>query len=281
MPELPEIEAFKACLEEHCLHKTITNVHVFLPKMVQNITPATLAKAVVHHVFTKVTRHGKYLVISLTPSDQRVVLHFGMTGSVFYAPRDQDQKEKVRFSAVQITFADGSSIHYKSVRTFEKLWLCDKNSLPAGIANLGPDALQLSFTDFKAILTTRGTRNIKALLMDQHVIAGIGNEYSDEILFQAGINPNHTAKDLSPTQVKKLYTQMHKVLTFTVKLMKKNLLTHKTDILTQQNKTTFPATYLQAHRHRDMICPKNKQHHLKKATIAGRTSYYCPHHQRV
>lgn len=280
MPELPEVEAFKACLEEHCLHKTITHVQVFIPKIVKNNTSETLAKTVVHHEFKNVVRLGKYLVISVTHSDKCIVLHFGMTGSVYYVPAS-DNQEKVRFSAVQVTFTDGSSFHFKSIRTFEKLWLCDTTSFPASITHLGSDALQLSFTDFKHILTTRRTRNIKALLMDQRVIAGIGNEYSDEILFQAGINPHYVAKDLSPAQVKKLYAQMQKVLTFTVKLMKRNLLTHKTDILTQQNKTTFPTTYLQAHRHKDMVCPKNKQHHLQKATIAGRTSYYCPQHQYV
>ena len=116
--------------------------------------------------------------------------------------------------------------------------------------------------------------------MDQSLIAGIGNEYSDEILFQAGIDPHLVLKALSRAQITKMYTQIKKVLKYAIAVRIDGIKKHTRYGSSADFHQMFKKSYLQSHRHIDMICPKNKNHTLKKATIAGRTSYYCPHDQK-
>jgi formamidopyrimidine-DNA glycosylase len=124
-------------------------------------------------------------------------------------------------------------------------------------------------------------KNIKALLMDQTIIAGIGNEYADEILLQAGIDPHHAAKDLSVSTRNTLYKQMRSVLTYATKVRLAQVGTAMGyRFFSKQDRELFKSSYLQAHRHVDMVCPKNKAHTLKRATIAGRTTFYCPVDQK-
>jgi len=117
--------------------------------------------------------------------------------------------------------------------------------------------------------------------MNQSIISGIGNEYSDEILFQAGIDPHHKIEDLSPAQLTKLYKKMQEVLKYAINLRTKNF-KKIGEILYFSNpdREKFKSSYLQAHRHTDKKCPKNASHKLKKVTIAGRSTYYCPKDQK-
>lgn len=276
MPELPEVEAFKSYLESHCLHHTITQVTVGVPKVLQKVSSEQFQKALAGHQLTNVSRYGKYLVISVSNSPKKLVLHFGMTGSLEFT---HTPDSKMRFSAISFTFNNHTSLHYKSVRKFEKVWLVEDIDTIKSIHELGPDVLKLSYDDFVNIVTTHKTRNIKAFLMDQKLIAGLGNEYCDEILFQAGIHPRHTVKDISELQVKKIYKQMHQVLSYFIESSIKNIQKAAHEFPSKKNRLTFKSSYLQAHRHIDMICPKNKKHALKKMTVAGRTTYYCPKDQ--
>ena len=150
-----------------------------------------------------------------------------------------------------------------------------------GIKELGPDALKVSATEFLDLAHKNVKKNIKVFLMDQKVIAGIGNEYSDEILYQAGIDPRHSIKDLSDAQIKKLYKKMHVVLEYATKVRVKSLnLLSKQRLFSPDDSKEFPKSYLQAHRHTDGKCPKNPKHSLKKVTIGGRSAYYCPVDQK-
>lgn len=276
MPELPEVEAFKSYIESHCLQHTITRVSVGIPKVLQQVSSEQFQKALVSHQLTNVSRYGKYLVIKLSNSSQQVVLHFGMTGSLELT---NTPDAKMRFSAISFTFNNQTNLHYKSVRKFEKVWLVDDITTIKSMHELGLDALKLSYADFVNIVTTYTTKNIKALLMDQKIIAGLGNEYCDEILFQAGIHPRHTVNSISASRLKILYKQIRSVLTYFIESSIKNIHKAAHEFPSRKNRLTFRSSYLQAHRHIDMICPKNKEHTLKKMTIAGRTTYYCPKDQ--
>lgn len=270
MPELPEIEAFKSYVESHCLHKTITQVMSSNTAIIKNIAFAAFKKALIGSNFSKVERLGKYLIIDTLPSHKKLVLHFALTGSLqFKINKDLD----VKFSVVAFIFSDHSVLHFKSIRKFEKVWLVKNVDEIKSIKELGPDALELSLKQFIAIMDKHKSKNIKAILMNQKQIAGIGNEYADEILYQTGIDPHHYIKDLSLLQLKKIYKYMKIVLKYAVSLRAENIKK------SEANRKKFKPSYLQAHRHVDMLCPKNKNHELKKATIAGRTTYYCPEEQ--
>lgn len=204
-------------------------------------------------------------------------MHFALTGSVVVTRED----EKVAYETVDFIFGKQLKLAWCSVRKFEKLWLLkDIDQIPA-LKNLGPDAPKVSKQQFMEIAESSKRKNTKTFLMDQSLIAGIGNEYSDEILFQAGIDPRHRIEDLSGKQLHKIYLEMHKVLKYAVGLRKKNIKkSTQARMFSSSDDKIFKSSYLQAHRHADMLCPKNKHHKLKRVTIGGRSSYYCPIDQK-
>lgn len=275
MPELPEIEAFKVYIKKHCMNKEISKVTVETPKIVQTPSVTIFEKELKKSHFAQIDRLGKYLIITLMPTHQKLVLHFALTGSLSFV---QTKKNQVRFSAITYNFADGSALHFTSIRKFEKVWLVEDTEAIPSIKNLGLDALSITLPQIKKIIEKQKTKNIKGMLLDQHIIAGIGNEYADEILYQAGIDPHHRCKDLSLAQIKKMHIAMLHVL--------KHAITIRTKVSrsAKENQSPlggdFEPMYLQHHRHAQGTCPKNSNHLLKKTTIAGRTTYYCPMEQK-
>ncbi|MBN2267533.1 MAG: Fpg/Nei family DNA glycosylase [Candidatus Babeliaceae bacterium] len=277
MPEMPEVEAFKKYVELHSLHKKIVEVTVSVEKVIQGISPTVFKKRLANASFSKVERKGKYLIITLSPSPEKLVFHFGLTGFLMY---EKSPKIDVHFSRTSFIFSDQSILHWCSIRLFGKIWLVKNLATIKEIANLGPNALTLSEKKFLNLMTKSKRKNIKSFLMDQETIAGIGNEYSDEILFQAGVAPYHPIKELSQKRRIRIYEEMDKVLRYAIKLRTTEITNMPSaGFFTAGESAKFPSTYLQAHRHTDQRCPKNRTHQLKKAKIAGRTAYYCPKDQ--
>jgi formamidopyrimidine-DNA glycosylase len=276
MPELPELEAFKKYVQLHALHKPIADIASADKAVIKKISFPQFKKELIGHSFAAVQREGKYLVISISSSDETLIMHFGLTGFLIYSKKKDEQ---VRFSAVQFIFKDGSVLHWCSVRKFGKLYLVEHIDQIKELSHLGPNPLNLSKKEFIHLMEENKKKNIKAFLLDQSIISGIGNEYSDEILFQSGIAPMHKIQDLSAPELTEIYKEMHKILKFAVKLRTKKSNLGKR-FFSDQDNGIFPSSYLITHRHSDMLCPKNKNHHLKKVTIAGRSAYYCPKDQK-
>jgi formamidopyrimidine-DNA glycosylase len=275
MPEMPEVEAFRHYIAAHCLHKKIVKVDTPGKSLIKKGT-TDFKKKLVHYEFTKVEREGKYLVIAVS-SGKKLIMHFGLTGFVVIAKAG----EKINYSRAVFTFSNKKSLHWCDIRKFGKLWLVNSIDEVQGLKTLGPDPLKLSYHAFSQIMKDNERKNIKALLMDQSILAGIGNEYSDEILFQAGIDPHHAIKDLSAGQLKKIYSCMKRIMHYAMKLRIKNSKKlGKQQLFSVDDDRQFKSSYLIAHRHGDHKCPNNSDHMLKKATIGGRSSYYCPKDQK-
>lgn len=276
MPEIAEVEAFKKYTLLHCMNKTIIDVAAQDQRVIQKIGFPSFKKNLIGEKFTQVQRKGKYLIITIS-SGQKLIMHFGLTGYLVFVHPDHT----VRFSCVEFIFKKDESLHWCDIRKFGKLWLVKSADVIKGIKELGPDPLKLSLDAFLEIIHDNEKKNIKSFLMDQKIISGIGNEYSDEILYHAGIDPRHIIKDLSGTSIKKIYHAMQKVLKFAIKLRIKNLnLLDEQRLFSETDGQQFPSSYLQAHRHTDGKCPKNPKHDLKKVTIGGRSAYYCPFDQK-
>ena len=269
MPEIPEVEAFKYIIQRHCLHKKIKNIQPLHKRVIKD-SISDFEKKLIGNIFTSVQRKGKFLVLGT--SDAMLVMHFGLTGFLVYS---KTPDETIKFTCVNFVFNDNC------VRQFGKLWLVKNVDTIKTLRELGPDPLKLSKQAFIVLIKKYTTKNIKAFLMDQTIISGIGNEYSDEILFQAGIDPHHKIKDLAESDFSKIYMQMQKILKYAIALRIKDIkkMPHQ-NFLSNKDRETFKSSYLQAHRHTDMLCPKNKNHALKKVTIAGRSAYYCPKDQK-
>jgi formamidopyrimidine-DNA glycosylase len=200
-----------------------------------------------------------------------------LTGFLFFAKKTPEQK--VKSSRIKFTFKNQSELHFIDLRKFGKILVTENPDKI--LEKLGTDGTKISRETFLSLLEENASKNIKAFLMDQALLAGIGNEYSDELLFQAGINPEHKIKELAKKDRGLIYTKMKSVLSYATKLRKKQI-QQTPDLLffSKEGGAVFKSSYLQAHRHTDRRCPKDKNHKLKKVTVGGRSSYYCAQDQK-
>ena len=260
MPELPEVESFGRYLEKTSLNKKIEEVEVKSPELLQNIGTNDLKKNLETNRFKRTKRHGKYLFVLLN-NNKWLILHFGMTGSFkcFKNPDDKPLYDRILFN-----FEDNSHLAFIDPRKFGKIYLTSEISNFITQKKLGPDALNIDLKTFKNLYNKRRGA-AKSALMNQHVMAGVGNIYSDEILYQARVHPKTSFNTLNDAKITEIFNIMKKVL--------------NTSINKQLNGKNLPDSYLIPHRVRDGNCP-DSEIKLETIKIAGRTSYYCPECQK-
>jgi formamidopyrimidine-DNA glycosylase len=204
MPELPEVETIKNELLPHVLGRTITGVDIYWEKMVRRSSVAELKLRLVGRKITGLNRRGKYLFFHL--DDGRVlVMHMKMTGSLLVDPADS------RFTRAIIRLGDGVVLHFWDPRKFGKMSLEENED--AVVGQLGPEPLGYGFTpEVLGRLLHKHKAPVKPVLIDQTVIAGIGNMYADEALFEAKIHPLKPANELTGDEIKHLYSAIRAVL---------------------------------------------------------------------
>jgi len=256
MPELPDVEIFKQYFDSTALHQEIEKVDVSSKQILKGTTPTELAKRLKGGSFDSTERYGKYLFAHLH-KHPILVLHFGMTGFLKYF---KDMEKDPPHDRLLITFAGGFHLAYDSQRKLGEIRLIENQENFIDQEELGPDALKISYRDFKDALS--GSRaSIKSAFMNQKILAGIGNVYSDEILFQAGIHPGDKAGSLDEKTVEKLYKSMGNVI--------------EKAIASRADPGRFPKSFIIPHRHGDKKCPKCSGS-IKNEKISGRTAYFCP-----
>lgn len=260
MPELPEVEVKRQYIDRTSLGLTIAGVHVHDDRVLDSISPSLLGESLHRLEFTKTRRRGKYILLS-TSVDKTLLVHFGMSGDIFFTKKSEPQPKWTR---VVFDFDNGASLNYTSMRLFGKISLygtTQESEIP-DIAKLGPEPLgkAMNKKTFEAIITSHNT-TIHQLLMEQELIAGIGNIYSDEITYQAGILPFRKTGELADSEIGSLFDRMKWVLRTAIKL--------NADLDGKADKFIIP------NRKKGGCCPRGHGALLKK-TIGGRTSYYCP-----
>ena len=262
MPELPDVENFRRYFNRTSLHKQIEKVDVGAKRMLKGVSLRTLQMNLLNEKFDKTSRHAKYL-FAHTNNDKIMVLHFGMTGSLHYYKDDKDKPEHTR---MLIYFKNGYHLAFDCPRKFGNIFLIEDKQKFIEKKKLGPDpaADKFNLLKFREILDgKRGT--IKSTLMDQKTISGLGNIYSDEILFNAGIHPASKTEKLNNDQIAKIYHMMDKVLNKVI------------DINADIQK--MPRTYLLPNRKPGEDCPRCSGK-IRKKTIGGRSAYFCDKHQK-
>jgi formamidopyrimidine-DNA glycosylase len=260
MPELPEVETFKRYLDSTSLHQRITNVEVRDAYVLKGVTSRELARRLNGHRFENSRRHGKHLFVRAA-DELWLRLHFGMTGSLDYLDHGQAAPRTTR---VIFRFADNCRLSFDDQRKFGEIELIKDVDEFLQKRHLGPDALEISFSQFKAILRKhRGA--VKAILLNQQLIAGIGNLYADEILFRARMQPATQAGVLRDKDLRCLFRATRYVLEKAIAL--------KTDY------NRLPKSWLLTQREKGGRCPRCGGA-LKSATISGRTSWFCAHCQK-
>ncbi|MGH6921117.1 MAG: Fpg/Nei family DNA glycosylase [Geminicoccaceae bacterium] len=260
MPELPDVELFRRTLDAHALRRTITRVVVSDARILGDPAKKDFAARLKGNRLEASRRHGKHLLVQLA-HDGWLTLHFGMTGNLRYVEPPADD---VPYDRVRLGFAGGSLV-YVNERMLGRVGLADDADAFVAAEGLGPDALDPAFDLVALSAALDGRREVKAVLMDQSVVAGIGNLYADEILFQARLHPRTPGRTLGKAKRKALSGKIREVLEIAIDC----------GAGAERFLERLPKSYLLPQRHDGGACPRCNQ---KLATLkaAGRTSYYCP-----
>lgn len=256
MPELPEVESFGKYLEKTSLYKKIKEIKIESPQLLQNIDGNDFKEKLEGRSFICVKRHGKYLFVMLD-NNSWLVFHFGMTGGLKYF---KDNHEKPFYGRVIFDFEDNGHLAFNDPRKFGKIYLIFNIEDFIKKKQLGPDALNINLKTFKKLYSKRKGAS-KSALMNQKVMAGVGNIYSDEILYHACVHPKTPFYVLNDAKIKEIFNIMKEIL--------------KTAIIQDLHGQKLPDSYIILHRKGNGKCPKSGTK-LKKIKISGRTSYYCP-----
>ena len=258
MPELPEITLYKEYLDSTSLNKKITGVSFpgegSLRASKKDFENALLKKKLINS-----RRLGKYLLVQ-TSEKNWLIFHFGMTGKLEYY-QNQDQP---KYSRMIISFEDDYHLAYVCRRKLGKIFLAESFEEFKEEHSLGEDALELKEKEYLELLEGK-TGSIKGVLTDQHVLSGIGNVYSDEMLYQVGIHPKTKTNLLSEKEKKELYNMINEVL--------------KLAIDKEGERSEFPEDYLIRHRKDGADCP-NCKGKVKQIKVSGRSTYFCPNCQK-
>lgn len=210
MPEGPEVETVRRTLLPHIIGHGIVAVRLLLPRMVRHPDPASFRSGVAGATIHDVGRRGKYLVMDLAGRG-RLVVHLMMSGQLVWAPGPRGRPVHTR---AVLRLDDRSELRLVDPRTLGGLWLLGQDEGgPPGLATLGPDAIAQGLDPERwQRRFARRRAPVKALLLDQRVVAGVGNIYADEALFLAGIHPATEAGRLDPAAVARLARALEQVL---------------------------------------------------------------------
>jgi formamidopyrimidine-DNA glycosylase len=261
MPELPDVEGFRRVVTQHLRGRRIQDVRVRDSSLLRNASPAQLGQALEGRTVAGAERQGKWLLVATGGSrEPKLLLHFGMTGELVWGSA-QDQAhphDRLRIAA------DGGELKYRDQRKLQGIWLAgDREHAEQIMGRQGPDALGLRAPSLERIL--RGRRGgLKGVLMDQTVIGGLGNLLSDEILWQARLDPRRRAGDLNRSEVSTLHRTMARVLRASVRA----------------GRVPPRSGWLTGVRDQDgALCPRcGAQLHRDRA--GGRRTCWCPSCQR-
>jgi formamidopyrimidine-DNA glycosylase len=228
MPELPEVEVTRRKIAPKLVGRTIAAVHTTKPSYFFLTPPAQLKRRLKGRRVSELLRHGKYLIATLDDGS-RLLLHLGMTGQLFVQgssslrllsstsrstlkPEQQPAFKPDKHTHLRLEFVDGGpEVWFRDARKFGKvLWLAAGESDPR-LDKLGPDALEASGEALREATRGRAVA-IKSLIMNQEVIAGVGNIYADEALFLTGVRPTRKAGTLTRKQCDALAANIQRVL---------------------------------------------------------------------
>jgi formamidopyrimidine-DNA glycosylase len=273
MPELPEVETVRRDLEKEAVGRRIKSVEVTgLRSIRRHKTKKAFISRVEGQKIDGVERRGKNLLLSL--GDDWLVVHLGMSGQLLKAaPKDKVAKH----THVVLSFTQGGQIRFIDPRTFGEMFVVSKESFAAEapeLAELGFDPVEdvMSWDEFGRRLQAKRTK-LKTLLMDQKFVAGIGNIYSDEILWNAGLRFDRGSDAVSTQEVRRLYRAMGEVLQEAIKLRGSSL-----SDMQYCDLYGNPGGYQAEHAvyARDGQPCKRCRHTIAREKWAGRSTFFCP-----
>jgi formamidopyrimidine-DNA glycosylase len=260
VPELPDVEGFRRELADKLPGRRIRHVQVRDAGILRNTSAHALARRLEGHRFGTPRRHGKWLIL---PTDgPALLIHSGMTGRPYYA---SDGAEPVGYERLVLSL-DRGELRYADLRKLRGVWLADAVDDVAHVTGpQGPDALGLGLPAFRDAIAARPgrSRRLKPMLMDQSVIAGLGNLLTDEICWRARIPPTRPVADVDADDLKALHAAMTRVLRTAVR---------------HGRGPGLPRWLTGVRDEPDPHCPRCGTR-LAQGRVGGRTSLWCPHCQ--
>lgn len=285
MPELPEVETVKRGLQRLIVGRKVKAVKVFnSPKSFPN-SSADIDRFLIGASVKEVRRRAKVLLIDLS-TDYTLVTHLKMTGQLVFIsterfgaghPNDSLIGELPdRSTRVELTFADGSHLYFNDQRKFGWMKLYPTLEVPAidFMKKVGPEPLEDTFTadEFIARVRRRSGTTIKAAILDQTVLAGVGNIYADESLWGAYIHPATRVKNVSKKQLEELLKEIKYVMNLSIE---KGGSTDKNYVNAEGKRGSY-IDFARVFRREGLPCPRHHDVQIEKIRVAGRGTHICP-----
>lgn len=260
MPELPEVETYRSYLTGTCLQQVIVGVDTEDPKKLLLLPETEFQERIKNRKMVGSRRVGKNLFMELD-NGEWLYMHFGMTGDVHYY---RDHADKPKHARIVFYFENGFKLGFICPRKFERIGIVENVDAFLKQKKVNEDVLSISFLDFKTQLQKRKSI-VKTTLLDQSVVAGIGNWIADDVLFKSKVNPSAISSNLSESSIKRIFDAMLEIV--------------KLAIEKDANYVDFPAEYLIHARgwgkhEYSSECP-NCTTELSIEKIGGRTTFYC------
>ncbi len=242
MPELPEVETIRRQLSQKIVGKRLAGQKI-----------------------VRLRRRAKILIIDFEDGTS-LIFHLKLTGQLIFNGKPSRYTRKV------FNFDDGSQLIFNDVRKFG--WWRKVKETDSMDIEFGPEALEINLNTFKSLLTKKPNAKIKPLLMDQKFIAGVGNIYSDEILFAAKVAPPRLIKTLTEKEIREIFQNIKKILNTAIKHKGSSVEYYLDACGRQGDYVKYHKVY---HREKCSLCGTK----IKKIKIGGRNAHYCPNCQKL
>jgi formamidopyrimidine-DNA glycosylase len=273
MPELPEVETVARGLQREVAGRKILSVTLGKTDFMDD--PESIEKELPGRTILRVQRYGKFLLLRLAATEHAaeseegtaLLVHLGMTGSLMPRPISEPP---AKHTHVVMLLDDGRELRFTDPRRFGRMAYLSGARLRGELQRFGADPLEADLTEFTRRIQARRAR-IKALLLDQTVLRGVGNIYADESLWKARIHPAQLGARLKPGQVQRLYISLREIL-------RKAIALHGSSISDFLDADGVPGEYQRHHRVYDRegkVCARCKTQ-IRRVIVAGRSSYFCP-----
>ncbi len=275
MPELPEVETVARGLRVSLPGRRIVAVRLGKTDFIDD--PAALERDLPGTQIESIARYGKFLLLRLGPGNGAgrrccLVVHLGMTGQLAWR---RAEEPVARHTHALFLLDDGRELRYTDIRRFGRLALVPEAELERFLGGLGLDPLEATEEEFRRRLAGRRAR-IKALLLDQHVLRGMGNIYADESLWRARIHPARHAAQLSAEQAARLYRAIREVLNTAIRLRGSSV----SNYLDVEGRRGEYQRRHRVYRREGEGCFRCGER-IRRVIVAGRSSYFCPRCQRA
>jgi formamidopyrimidine-DNA glycosylase len=262
MPELPEVEHRLQYFKRVALGQRVLRVVVTAPNMIKSPATRRFASGLAGRRFLRASRRGKYLIVELDDS-RSLILHFGMGGDLILY---RYPSERPDYTRIEFILESGYRLAFTCPRKICRVMLVDHPESVPALGEMGPEPLgrSLSLAYLQGVLDRSPNRLIKPLLMDQRKIAGVGNIYADEILFEAGVHPERRASAISEAEVRLIHQATRRVLR---------------RALSTAGEEEFPEGFLVSRSSSGGRCGRCGGE-IRHKRVGGRTAYFCESCQR-